>query len=108
MAISKLKMPEWGAQREGVRRGMRWTLAMQGSDGGWGAYDKDNNKMVLNQIPFADHPALLDPSTADLTGRELEMLGTLGVDMKPPPAGRALRVLRKNQEAGGAWSGRCG
>src|SRR2546427_3288513 len=43
----------------------RWTLAMQGSDGGWGAYDKDNNRMFLNQIPFADHRALLDPSTAD-------------------------------------------
>ena len=108
MALSKLKMPEWGAQREGVRRGMRWTLAMQGSDGGWGAYDKDNNKMFLNQIPFADHRALLDPSTADLTGRELEMLGTLGFDMKHPAAVRALRFLRKNQEADGSWYGRWG
>src|SRR5438309_777387 len=96
------------AQRDGMRRGMRWTLAMQGSDGGWGAYDKDNNKMFLNQIPFADHRALLDPSTADLTGRELEMLGALGFDMKHPAAVRALRFLRKNQEADGSWYGRWG
>jgi len=108
MALSKVKMPEWDAQREGIRRGMRWTLAMQGSDGGWGAYDKDNNKMFLNQIPFADHRALLDPSTADLTGRELEMLGMLGFDRKHPAAVRALRFLRKNQEADGSWYGRWG
>ena len=64
--------------------------------------------MFLNQIPFADHRALLDPSTADLTGRELEMLGTLGFDMKHPAAVRALRFLRKNQEADGSWYGRWG
>src|SRR2546427_12186423 len=86
----------------------RWTLAMQGSDGGWGAYDKDNNRMFLNQIPFADHRALLDPSTADLTGRELEMLGALGFDMRHPAAVRALRFLWKNQEADGSWYGRWG
>ncbi len=108
MALSKLEMPEWDAQRDGMRRGMRWTLAMQGSDGGWGAYDKDNDKMFLNQIPFADHRALLDPSTADLTGRELEMLGALGFDRKHPAAVRALRFLRKNQEADGSWFGRWG
>src|SRR5207247_9890081 len=56
----------------------------------------------------ADHRALLDPSTADLTGRELEMLGALGFDMKHPAAVRALRFLRKNQEADGSWYGRWG
>ena len=108
IALSKIKMPEWDAQRDGMRRGMRWTLAMQGSDGGWGAYDKDNNKMFLNQIPFADHRALLDPSTADLTGRELEMLGALGFDPRHPTAVRALRFLWKNQETDGSWYGRWG
>jgi squalene-hopene/tetraprenyl-beta-curcumene cyclase len=108
MALSKITMPEWDAQRDGIRYGMRWTLAMQGRDGGWGAYDKDNRRMFLNQIPFADHRALLDPSTADLTGRELEMLGVLGFDMKHPAAVRALRFLRKNQEADGSWYGRWG
>ena len=108
IALSKLVMPEADAQLDAMRRGIRWTLAMQGSDGGWGAYDKDNNKMFLNQIPFADHKALLDPSTADLTGRELEMLGALGYDLSHPAAVRAIRFLRKNQEADGSWFGRWG
>ncbi len=108
IALSKLAMPEADAQRDAMRRGIRWTLAMQGSDGGWGAYDKDNNKLFLNQIPFADHKALLDPSTADLTGRELEMLGALGYDRTHPAAVKAVRFLRKNQEADGSWYGRWG
>jgi len=62
----------------------------------------------LNQIPFADHRALLDPSTADLAGRELEMLGALGFDLRHPAAVRALRFLWKNQEADGSWYGRWG
>src|SRR2546426_11182395 len=77
MALSKLKMPEWGAQREGVRRGMRWTLAMQGSDGGWGAYGQDNDEMVLNRVGVGDPPPLPGPMTAVLTGREVEMLRPL-------------------------------
>jgi squalene-hopene/tetraprenyl-beta-curcumene cyclase len=108
IALSKIVMPESDRQRDAMRRGMRWTLAMQGSDGGWGAYDKDNNKMFLNHIPFADHKALLDPSTADLTGRELEMLGALGYDRSHPAAVRALEFLRKNQEPDGSWYGRWG
>ncbi|MEK9142266.1 MAG: squalene--hopene cyclase, partial [Nitrospirota bacterium] len=70
MALSKLKISgQENALNESIRRGMRWVLAMQGSDGGWGAYDKDNNRVVFNYIPFADHKALLDPSTSDLAGR---------------------------------------
>ena len=108
IALSKLAMPEADVQRDAMQRGIRWTLAMQGSDGGWGAYDKDNNKLFLNHIPFADHKALLDPSTADLAGRELEMLGALGYDLSHPAAVRAIRFLRKNQEADGSWYGRWG
>ena len=108
ISLSKLIMPEMDAQLDAMRRGIRWTLAMQGSDGGWGAYDKDNNKLFLNQIPFADHKALLDPSTVDLTGRELEMLGALGYDLSHPAAVRAIRFIRKNQEADGSWYGRWG
>ncbi len=108
IALSKLAMPEADAQRDAMRRGIRWTLAMQGSDGGWGAYDKDNCKLFLNEIPFADHKALLDPSTADLAGRELEMLGALGYDRTHPAAVKALRFLQKNQEADGSWYGRWG
>jgi squalene-hopene/tetraprenyl-beta-curcumene cyclase len=83
-------------------------LKMQGNDGGWGAFDKDNNRLVLNHIPFADHGALLDPSTADLTGRGLEILSLLGFDRDFPPVQRALRFLRRQQEKTGCWYGRWG
>ena len=108
MALAKLRMPDGAAQRESIARGYRWVMAMQGSDGGWGAYDKDNNRMALNVIPFADHRALLDPSTADLAGRCLEMLGVLGYDRELPAARRALEFLRREQEADGSWYGRWG
>jgi len=108
MALGKLDMAERHAQRECIRRGYRWVMAMQGSDGGWGAYDKDNNKMVFNLIPFADHRALLDPSTADLTGRCLEMLGALGYDRSHAAVRSALEFLRREQEEDGSWYGRWG
>ena len=108
MALSKLKTARSHDQQESIRRGMQWVLAMQGSDGGWGAYDKDNNRIVFNYIPFADHRALLDPSTADLAGRCLEMLGALGYDRTHPAAVQALAFLKKEQEADGSWYGRWG
>jgi squalene-hopene/tetraprenyl-beta-curcumene cyclase len=108
MALAKLRMANRETQQGAIARGYRWVMAMQGSDGGWGAYDKDNNRMVFNLIPFADHRALLDPSTADLAGRCLEMLGTLGYDRSHPAAARALEFLRREQEADGSWYGRWG
>lgn len=108
MALAKLKMPQPAEQVESIRRGMRWVVAMQGSDGGWGAYDKDNNRVVFNYIPFADHRALLDPSTSDLTGRCLEMLGMLGYDRTHPAVAPAMAFLKKEQEQDGSWYGRWG
>jgi squalene-hopene/tetraprenyl-beta-curcumene cyclase len=108
MALAKVQMTDPPVQRKALQRGIRWVLAMQGSDGGWGAYDKDNNRTILNCIPFADHRALLDPSTADLAGRCLEMLGTLGFDMTHPAAGPALDFIKREQEADGSWYGRWG
>ena len=107
-AMAKIHQAETPDFDEVLQRGFHWVLAMQGSDGGWGAYDKDNNKLIFNKIPFADHQALLDPSTADLVGRCLEMLGTLGYDQSHPAVGPALEFLRKEQEANGSWYGRWG
>jgi squalene-hopene/tetraprenyl-beta-curcumene cyclase len=81
---------------------------MQSSDGGWAAYDKDNNKLFLNELLVADHKALLDPSTADLTGRMIEMLGHLGWTSTAPAAQRAIAFLKREQEPQGCWFGRWG
>jgi len=108
MGLAKLRLADREAQQQAIARGFRWVMAMQGSDGGWGAYDKDNNRMVFNLIPFADHRALLDPSTADLAGRCLELLGTLGYDRTHPAAVRALDYVRREQEPDGSWFGRWG
>ena len=108
IALTKLEKNHPADRDEAIRRGCEWALAMQGSDGGWGAYDKDNNRLIFNKIPFADHQALLDPSTADLTGRCLEMLGTLGFDRTHPVVTPALEFLQQEQEPDGSWYGRWG
>jgi squalene-hopene/tetraprenyl-beta-curcumene cyclase len=87
---------------------VNWVLGMQNSDGGWGAFDIDNYDEYLNNIPFADHGALVDPSTPDLAGRCVEMLAMLGYDRDFPPVARALEYLRNSQEECGAWYGRWG
>lgn len=100
-----LKRPEY---REQINRAVNWVLGMQSTDGGWGAFDVDNNHLYLNDIPFADHGALLDPSTADLTGRCIEMLGMLGHSTDYPPIANAITYLKKEQESFGGWFGRWG
>ncbi len=95
-------------QQADLKRGYEWAVAMQGSDGGWGAFDRDNNKVILNNIPYADHGAVLDPSTSDLTGRMLEMMGRAGLRQGHPVVDRAVAFLKSEQEADGAWYGRWG
>lgn len=108
MALAKVRLSDEERQRSAIRRGCRWVTAMQGADGGWGAYDVDNNRIVFNYIPFADHRALLDPSTADLAGRCLEMLATLGYDWTHPSVASALAFVKEDQEQDGSWYGRWG
>jgi squalene-hopene/tetraprenyl-beta-curcumene cyclase len=86
----------------------RWVLAMQNRDGGWGAFDRDNDCEVLCHVPFADHNAMIDPSTPDLTARVLESLGKRGYRLGDPAVDRAMDYLRRTQEADGSWFGRWG
>ncbi|MBN2141207.1 MAG: squalene--hopene cyclase [Desulfovibrionaceae bacterium] len=91
-----------------LAKAVNWMLGMQSSDGGWGAFDVDNDALFLNQIPFADHGALLDPSTSDLTARCVETLAMLGYGRDFAPLARGLEFLRREQEDCGAWFGRWG
>ena len=91
-----------------MAKAVNWVIGMQSSDGGWGAFDIDNNYLYLNDIPFADHGALLDPGTSDLTGRCIELLAMLGYGSDFPPISRGLDFLKREQEDCGAWFGRWG
>lgn len=91
-----------------LRRSIRWVTAMQNRDGGWGAFDVNNDRELFTRVPFADHNAMIDPSTPDITGRVLEMYGRLGVSRKHPAVERALDFLWKTQETDGSWIGRWG
>jgi squalene-hopene/tetraprenyl-beta-curcumene cyclase len=81
---------------------------MQSRDGGWGAFDADNNREILTRVPFADHNAMIDPSTADLTARVLEMLGGLGVAETHPSVVKALKFIWDSREKDDCWYGRWG
>ena len=95
---------------ENIERAGTWIAGMQSSNGGYGAFDADNTHYYLNHIPFADHGALLDPPTADVSGRCLMVLGKV-LDKHPeyqPVVDRCIEYLRKEQEADGSWFGRWG
>ncbi|MBI4367077.1 MAG: squalene--hopene cyclase [Deltaproteobacteria bacterium] len=92
-----------------IDRGREWVSGLQSRNGGWGAFDADNNNLYLNNIPFADHGALLDPPTEDVTGRCASMLAQLGERTETSPAlHRALAYLRRTQLVDGSWCGRWG
>ncbi len=94
--------------REAMRKGVAWVFAMQNRNGGWASFDKDNEKMILQYVPFADHNAMLDPATADITARTLECLSFYGYDTSDSRVKRALAFIRQEQEPDGSWFGRWG
>ncbi len=91
-----------------VKRAVDWLLAMQSKDGGWAAFDVDNNWEFLSAVPFADHNAMLDPTCPDITGRVMEGLVASGVRADHPAIQRGVEYLKRNQEADGSWYGRWG
>jgi squalene-hopene/tetraprenyl-beta-curcumene cyclase len=93
---------------ENLEAGLNWVLGMQGKDGGWGAFDVDNNLKILNYLPFGDLEAMIDPSTPDLTGRVLELLGSIGYKFSDRRVKRAIEFIKKTQEIDGSWWGRWG
>ncbi len=108
MALLRGGVMETEEYLEPLGRAVNWILGMQNSDGSWGAFDINNNHTYLNDIPFADHGALLDPGTSDVTGRCVEALSMLGYRRDFPPVAKAIEFLRSEQEECGAWFGRWG
>nr|WP_294509928.1 squalene--hopene cyclase [uncultured Rhodopila sp.] len=96
------------AYAEAIDRAREWIVGMQSSDGGWGAFEPENTHHHLNHIPFADHGALLDPPTADVSARCVSFLAQIGMLPYEPVMARALAYLRREQEADGSWYGRWG
>ncbi|HLK89006.1 MAG TPA: squalene--hopene cyclase [Polyangia bacterium] len=94
---------------EAMNRGLGWMLGMQNDDGGWASFDRGNDKQWLTAVPFADHNAMIDPSTADITARVLESLSHFpGYGAAHPVVARALGFLRRDQTTEGCWYGRWG
>jgi squalene-hopene/tetraprenyl-beta-curcumene cyclase len=94
--------------RAAVDRAAEWVIGMQSRGGGWGSFDADNTHYYLNHIPFADHGALLDPPTADVSGRCLSFLTQIGYGADHPTVAAAIAFLRSEQEPDGSWFGRWG
>jgi squalene-hopene/tetraprenyl-beta-curcumene cyclase len=97
-----------GRYDDSVRRALDWLVGMQSSNGGFAAFDADNTSYYLNMIPFADHGALLDPPTSDVTARVVTVLARIGRPQDEQPLARAIAYLREQQEANGSWFGRWG
>ena len=108
LALGKVKTPNESYQDKSVQRALDWVLSMQCKNGGWASFDKDNDRMVFQYVPFADHNAMLDPPTVDITGRVLECLAAYGYSMKDVPVRRALEFIKREQEPDGSWFGRWG
>jgi squalene-hopene/tetraprenyl-beta-curcumene cyclase len=108
LALDKVDNPREAYQHKVSQRAIAWEFAMQCRNGGWGSFDKDNTKMIFQYIPFADHNAMLDPPTVDITGRILEMLAAYGYTRDDKRVQRAIQFIFSEQESDGSWFGRWG
>ena len=108
LALKCVANPRERYQDEVCQRALTWIWAMQCKNGGWAAFDKDNTKSIFQYIPFADHNAMLDPPTVDITGRMLEMLSLYGFTRQDPRVEKAVQFILKEQEPDGSWFGRWG
>ncbi len=108
MAMARAGVLEMEEHRENFVKAVNWLIGMQCTGGGYAAFDIDNDALYLNDIPFADHGALLDPPTSDLTARVIELLGVIGYNKSFRPIKEGIEFLKKEQEDDGSWFGRWG
>ena len=108
MTLNQLQLPDEELKQKAILRCLDWMTSMQCKDGGWAAFDIDNNANWLNYLPYADLKAMIDPNTADITARMLEMVGSCNLPLDASRLQKALTYLEKEQEADGSWFGRWG
>jgi len=108
LGLSHSQASRPAAQQACEQRAIQWLIDMQSKDGGWAAFDVDNNWRPLSFVPFADHNAMLDPTCPDITGRVLEALCAYGLDQSHAAVRRGIEYLVRTQEEDGSWYGRWG
>ena len=108
MALNAVKLPKENQKQAAMARAVAWMASMQCQEGGWAAFDLNNNSDWLNYLPYADLKAMIDPNTADVTARVLEMLGCCDLSMDEGRVEQAIAYLIKEQETDGSWFGRWG
>jgi squalene-hopene/tetraprenyl-beta-curcumene cyclase len=108
MGLSQVKLINEAEKRQAIARCLNWIASMQCKPGGWAAFDLDNDQDWINLIPYGDLKAMIDPNTADVTARVLEMLGECGLTMDERRVQRAIAYLISEQETDGSWFGRWG
>ena len=91
-----------------LQRAAEWIIGMQSKNGGWAAFDADNEYYILENMPFADHGALLDPPSADVSARCIGFLTQMGYDLNHTTIEKGIKYLKKHQEIDGSWFGRWG
>jgi squalene-hopene/tetraprenyl-beta-curcumene cyclase len=107
MALARTRLPDERRKQAAIERGRRWLLGMQSSNGGWGAFDRNNTRRIVNEIPFCDFGAVIDPPSEDVTAHAVEALSLLG-DPGSPAVHGGLAYLRHEQKPDGSWFGRWG
>lgn len=108
MALHQAKLPNENLKKQAIKRALHWIESMQCQPGGWAAFDLDNDQEWLNSIPYGDLKAMIDPNTADVTARVIEMLGFCNLSIQPQQLETALNYLINEQETEGCWFGRWG
>ncbi|MDJ0648710.1 MAG: squalene--hopene cyclase [Xenococcaceae cyanobacterium MO_188.B19] len=108
MALDAAKLHQESRKQKAIARALQWIQSMQCKEGGWAAFDIDNDQEWLNLLPYSDLKATIDPNTADVTARVLEMVGQCNLPMKRGQVKDAIRYILEEQESDGSWFGRWG
>ncbi len=108
LALNSLQLPDEMRRRRALTAGFRWLVGMQSRNGGWGAYDVDNTRELVNRIPFCDFGEVIDPPSEDVTGHVLECFGSFGYDDAWSVVRRGIDYLKRAQQPDGSWFGRWG